>query len=224
LSPGDQAVLLLRDPPDIPLEPTMSTITAHIAVKVDTVRIRPPRGGSGSSPATLQCCRSRARVTCTDVVDVVVEQRIGRSRQEVAGFAMDPRNDARWILALDDVRVLTDGPVDVGTRVQRIAKFLGRTIEYVNEIDEYDPPNRLSMHSVKAPFPMTVVYEFDESGANETLARIRAGGDAKGFYNLAAPLLERMVKRGIERDLKELKRLLEADAPPPAASPDAPAA
>jgi hypothetical protein len=137
---------------------------------------------------------------------------------------MDPGNDARWILALDDVQVLTDGPVGVGTRVRRIAKFLGREIEYVNEIDAYDPPNRLSMHSVKAPFPMTVVYEFDESGASQTLARIRAGGDAKGFYNLAGPLLARMVRRGIERDLEELRRLLEGGAPPPEASPDAPEA
>ena len=54
--------------------------------------------------------------------------------------------------------------------------------------------------------------------------RIRAGGDAKRFYNVAGPLLSRMVRRGIERDLNELSRLLEADAPPPAASPGAPAA
>ena len=38
------------------------------------------------------------------MVDVVVEQWMGRPRDEVAEFAMDPRNDARWILALDDVR------------------------------------------------------------------------------------------------------------------------
>ena len=71
---------------------------------------------------------------------------------------------------------------------------------------------------------MTVVHEFDESGASRTRMRIRAGGDAKGFYNVAGPLLSRMVRRGIERDLNELSRLLEADAPPPAASPGAPAA
>jgi hypothetical protein len=157
-------------------------------------------------------------------VDVTVEQLIRRPREEVAGFAMDPANDARWILALDSVRVLDGGPVGVGTRVERIAGFLGRKIEYVNEIDDYDPPRRLGMHSVKAPFPMTVVYEFDESGANETRARIKAGGDAKGFYNVAGPLLSRMVRRGIERDLLELRKLMEANGPPPPASPGAPTA
>jgi uncharacterized membrane protein len=158
------------------------------------------------------------------MVDVTVEQRIQRPRDEVARFAMDPANDARWILALDSVRVLDDGPVGVGTRVERIASFLGRRIEYVNEIDAYDPSRRLSMHSIKAPFPMSVVYEFEENGANQALARIRAGGDATGFYKVAGPLLSAMVKRGIARDLEQLRKLMEATGPPPQASPDEPSA
>jgi hypothetical protein len=36
----------------------------------------------------------------------------------------------------------------MGTRVARIASFLGKRIEYVNEIDRYEPPRRLAMHSV----------------------------------------------------------------------------
>jgi Polyketide cyclase / dehydrase and lipid transport len=158
------------------------------------------------------------------VVDVTVEERIAAPRDEVARFAMDPANDARWILALDSVRVLGEGPVGVGTRVERVAGFLGRRIEYVNEIDAYDPPSRLSMHSVKAPFPMTVLYEFEDEGAAATLARIRAGGDAKGFYKFGGPLLSRTVKGGIARDLRELNKLMEGDGPPRAASPGAPQA
>jgi len=152
-------------------------------------------------------------------VDVTVEQRIERPRDDVARFAMDPANDTRWILALDSARVLPGragggggaggGGVGVGTRVARLAGFLGRRIEYVNEIEEYDPPRRLAMRSVKAPFPMTVVYEFEEAGEGATLARIRAGGDTRGFYSVAGPLLNQMVKRGISRDLEALKDLME---------------
>jgi uncharacterized membrane protein len=142
-------------------------------------------------------------------VDVTVEQEISRDRASVAGFAMDPANDARWIKALDSVRVLDDGPVGAGTRVERVASFLGRRIEYVNEIVEHDPPRRLAMQSVKAPFPMTVTYEFDETPGGGTLARIRATGDAGGFYKVAGPLLSAAVRRGIARDLVELRRALE---------------
>jgi uncharacterized protein YndB with AHSA1/START domain len=142
-------------------------------------------------------------------VDVTVETHIGRPREEVARFAMDPANDTRWILTLDSARKLTDGEVGVGTRVERVASFLGKRIVYVNEVTEHSPPGRLVMRSVKAPFRMTVTYEFDDDGEGGTLARIRTDGDAGGFYSLAAPLLSQAVRRGLERDLQALKRNLE---------------
>ncbi|HEX8066486.1 MAG TPA: SRPBCC family protein [Thermoleophilaceae bacterium] len=141
-------------------------------------------------------------------VDVTVETRVARDRGEVAAFAMDPANDRRWIGALTSVRTLTDGPVGPGTRVERVASFLGRRMEYVNEVVEHEPPARLTMRSVKAPFPMTVEYEF-EPAAGGTLARIRARGEPGRFYVLAGPLLAAMVRRGIRRDLAALKAALE---------------
>jgi len=143
-------------------------------------------------------------------VDVTVETRIARHRDEVARFAMDPANDTRWILALDSVRRLTDGDVDTGTRVERVASFLGKRIEYVNEVVEFAPPERLVMRSVKAPFPMTVTYEFFEEGGT-TVARIRTTGETGGFYAVAGPLLSQAVKRGVKRDLEALKRIMEAE-------------
>jgi uncharacterized membrane protein len=142
-------------------------------------------------------------------VDVTVEQPIARDREAVARFAMDPANDTRWIGALKSVRVLTDGPIAPGTQVERVAGFLGRRIEYVNEITELEPGRRLAMRSVRAPFPMTVEYAFDDAGDGTTLARIRAGGEAGRYYALAGPLLAVMVRRGIARDLKALKRALD---------------
>jgi hypothetical protein len=142
-------------------------------------------------------------------VDVTVEQAIARPREEVAGFAMDPRNDRRWIGALSEVRTLTDGPVRRGTQVQRVARFLGRRIEYVNEITELEPGRRLAMRSVKAPFPLRVTYEFEDAPGGGSLARIRTGGETGRYYALAGPLLSAMVKRGVARDLRALKQALE---------------
>ena len=121
---------------------------------------------------------------------------------------MNPENDRSWIGALTEVNVLTDGPVREGTRVERVAQFLGKRIEYVNEIVEYAPPARLRMKSVKAPFPMTVDYEFAETN-DGTLVRISTGGNASGFYKLAGPLLDRAVRKGVARDLRRLKAILE---------------
>jgi uncharacterized membrane protein len=143
--------------------------------------------------------------------NVEAETTIRRDREKVAAYAMDPRNDRSWIGGLTEVKVLTDGPVREGTRVERVAQFLGKRIEYVNEIVDHVPPKRLVMRSVKAPFPMTVSYEFSPVNGG-TRVRIRVAGDAGGFYRLAGPLLSRSVKRSVTADLARLKSVLEADA------------
>ena len=127
-------------------------------------------------------------------IDVTAEIEIGLPRVEVAIYATDASNDPLWIGGVVESGVLSDGPVRQGTCMARVAKFLGKRIEYVNEVIEYDPGVRLVMKSVSGPFPMTVSYEFEE---------------AEGFFKLAAPVLARFVKRSITRDLETLKGLLE---------------
>jgi hypothetical protein len=137
------------------------------------------------------------------MIDVTVERAIAHPREAVAAFATDWRNDREWIGALTDVRLVSAGPFGVGSRVSRTARFLGREIVYVNEITEFQPGRALAMRSVKAPFPMTVRYEFEDADGG-TLMRIRTGGDVGGFYRLAAPALAAAVRRGVGQDLERL--------------------
>ena len=144
-------------------------------------------------------------------IDVTAQTVIARSREEVASYAIDPDNDPVWISGITEAKTLAGEPPATGARVARVAKFLGRRIEYVLEVSEYLPESRLVMRSVKAPFPMEVTYEFEAAGES-TLARIRIQGEAKGFYRLAGPVMSRAVKRGITNDLDTLKYLLESRA------------
>ena len=141
-------------------------------------------------------------------IDVTAEATIERPRSAVVAFVSDPANDTQWIAGIKEAHVVTEGPVGVGSRVARVASFLGRRIEYVNEVDRLDE-SVLEMHSVKGPFPMHITYTFDEDSAG-TIARIRVQGDATGFFRLAAPLLAAQVRRSIRRDVNNLKRVLEA--------------
>jgi uncharacterized membrane protein len=143
------------------------------------------------------------------VTDVTVETTIARPRDEVAAYAADHRNDPGWIGAVSESTLVTEPPFGVGAHVRRTAQFLGRRFDYVNEVVSWEPGRRLAMRSVKAPFPMIVVYEWEDAGGGATRMRIRAGGDASGFYRLAAPLLSRAVRRGITGDLERLKSILE---------------
>ena len=142
-------------------------------------------------------------------IDLTVETTIEKPREEVARYAMDPANDPVWISGISEARTVTDGPVGQGSRVARVASFLGKRIEYVNEVEELVPGRRLVMHSVAGPFPMRITYEFaDHDGGS--IARIRVEGDAGGFFAIATPVLRRKLRRSVETDLATLKGLLES--------------
>ncbi len=143
-------------------------------------------------------------------IDISAEVAIDRSRADVAAFAMDPLNDPAWIGGVVESKALSDRPFGRGTKVARVAKFMGRRMEYTTEAVEYEPGAGVTMQA-DSPFPMTIRYEFLERDGG-TLARIRVRGEGSGFYRLAAPLLAMAVRRNVSRDLESLKRLLEADA------------
>lgn len=141
-------------------------------------------------------------------VDVTATGTIDRLRDEVAAYLRDPANDTTWIGGIRSARLLTPGPVAVGSQVERVAGFLGRRVQYVNEITELTA-ERLAMRSVRSPFPMRVTYGHRDAGDSTTEVSVRVQGDAARFYALVAPLLGPAVHRSITRDLRNLKRVLE---------------
>jgi uncharacterized membrane protein len=146
-------------------------------------------------------------------VNVTTTATIGRPRGEVAAYLRDPANDTTWIGGLRSARLLTPAPVAVGSQIERVASFLGRRVEYVNEITELTS-ERLAMRSVRAPFPMQVTYGHRQASDGATEVSVRVQGDAGRYYALLAPLLGVAVRRSITRDLRNLKRILEGQPQP----------
>ena len=143
-------------------------------------------------------------------VDATATGTIARPRDEVAAFLRDPANDTSWIGGIRSARLLTPGPVTVGSQVERVASFLGRRIRYVNEITELTA-DQLAMRSVRSPFPMRVTYGFEDAG-QATEVSVRVEGDASRAYRLADPVMATLVRRSVRRDLRTLKRVLENGA------------
>jgi hypothetical protein len=146
-------------------------------------------------------------------VDTAAAITVDRRRDAVAAYLWDPANDQEWIGGLRSARLVTPAPVSVGSRVQRVASFLGRRVEYLNEITELTP-DRLAMRSVRAPFPMRITYQLRDAGDGATEVAVRVEGDTGRFYALAGPFLARAVHRSVSRDLRTLKRVLEARTRP----------
>ena len=141
-------------------------------------------------------------------IDVIVGTTIAAPRDEVARYVMDNRNDPIWIGGISESKLLGEPPIAVGSRVRRVASFMGKRIEYVNEVKRLDPGTLLEMRSVKSPFPMIVTYAFEDADGGSR-ASVRVQGDPSALYRLAGPLLSRKVKKSVQSDLDTLRRIFE---------------
>jgi uncharacterized membrane protein len=141
-------------------------------------------------------------------IDVTATTTIEAPRDQVASYVVDNRNDPAWIGGISQSELLDNPPIGVGSHVRRVASFMGRRIEYVNEVTRLDPGSVLEMRSVKSPFPMEITYAFqDAAGGTQTSVRIQ--GDPSALYRLAGPLLSRQVKKNVQADLERLKDIVE---------------
>jgi hypothetical protein len=86
-------------------------------------------------------------------VDVRTEIEIERPRDEVAAFAADPDNATTWYENIESVEWKTARPLAVGTRVEFVARFLGRRLAYTYEIAELVPGARLVMRTADRAVP-----------------------------------------------------------------------
>jgi len=140
-------------------------------------------------------------------VDVLTEAVIPLPVAEVAGYAADPANAPRWYANIAAVEWETAPPVEVGSRVAFVARFLGRRISYTYEVVEYEPLQRLVMRTAQGPFPMETTYTWApvEGGTRMTL---RNRGTPAGFGALAAPVIAAAVRRANQKDLRALADVL----------------
>jgi hypothetical protein len=143
-------------------------------------------------------------------VDVVTEIEIRRPRDEVAAYACDPDNATAWYRNIDAVEWATPRPLAVGSRLAFAARFLGRRLSYTYEVRELVPGERFVMSTAEGPFPMQTTYLWEDAPDGATRMTLRNRGMPAGFSKLAAPIMAMAMRRANGKDLREIKRILEA--------------
>jgi uncharacterized membrane protein len=142
-------------------------------------------------------------------VDVVTEIVIERPRDVVAAYAGDPTHAPEWYANIDSVEWRTAPPVAVGSRMDFVARFLGRRLAYTYEVVELTPGERLVMRTAQGPFPMETTYEWQAVSDAATRMRLRNRGEPSGFSRAVAPFMSSAVRRANRKDLVRLKAVLE---------------
>lgn len=104
---------------------------------------------------------------------------------------------------------LTEGSMEVGTRVKEVRNIRGKEAETILIVSEYIPNQKFSVKS--ETFGMTVEYHYrfttQESG---TIVDFNGLIHAKGFKNaLIKPLFEMILKKEDKNHLVRLKQYIE---------------
>ncbi|MDP9164745.1 MAG: SRPBCC family protein [Actinomycetota bacterium] len=140
-------------------------------------------------------------------VDSVID--IACARSTVAAFVADPDNARTWYENIREVSWRTGPPVAVGTQVDFVAHFLGRTLAYTYEVVELQPNERFVMRTAQGPFPMETTYSWSDTADGGTRMSLRNRGEPSGFGHVAAPLMAFAMRRANRKDLELLKATLE---------------
>jgi uncharacterized membrane protein len=136
---------------------------------------------------------------------------IDRPVEEVFAFTHDLSNNALWQTTLVEIEPLFEGPIREGAQWREVRRFIGKRIETVLELTEYEPTTGSAVKLVSGPVPLSGTYGFEAVNGG-TRFTVTGELDAHGFFRLAEPVFSRITARELESNLGHLKDLLEAGA------------
>ncbi len=143
------------------------------------------------------------------MVDILTEISINCPLAELSAFAIDPDNAPIWYVNIKNVEWKSPKPLQKGSLLGFQAQFLGRKLEYVYEVVEWEANKKFVMRTADGPFPMETTYEFLKIDARSSRMRLRNKGVPSGFSKLMAPLMKSAMRRANNKDLLLLKEILE---------------
>jgi carbon monoxide dehydrogenase subunit G len=132
---------------------------------------------------------------------------INRPVEEVFAFLSNKENDLKWQSGLVEVHQ-PDAKMKVGTRIDEVYSFLGRRINGVLEVTEFEPGRKISTKGVSGAFPIQYTYLL-EAANDGTQFSIEMEMKPEGFFALAEPIVGANLKKNMDNDVNSLKQTLE---------------
>jgi len=134
---------------------------------------------------------------------------IYRPLTQVFAFVTTPENDFHWQYGTLMSEKISKGEMGVGTLFRVVGHFMGRRIESVYEVTEFEPNNRYGFKSLSGPMDSHTLYSF---GAMKGSTRISNSTQV----SLGAPFksnpttVEKSIKKECRENLALLKNILES--------------
>ena len=133
---------------------------------------------------------------------------IKRPPSEVFAYISNPENNPLWQGGMQKTTITSSGELGVGSTYVQVAFFLGRRIDTLFEIVEFEPGHLIKGQSTAGTFPITFTRSVEPAGQGSHVRAVITG-EPTGILRLFAPLTDKMVERSINRDYANLKQLME---------------
>ena len=161
---------------------------------------------------TVVASRSTHRLTNLSEINVDIETEIviDRPPDIVSAYAADPSNAPNWYVKIESIEWKTPAPLQIGSQVEFVARFLGRTLRYTYEFVELTPGQRVVMRTQEGPFPMETTYTWSAEPDGLTRMTLRNRGKPVGFSKVMALLIKPAMRRANRKDLAALRAMLES--------------
>jgi Polyketide cyclase / dehydrase and lipid transport len=146
-----------------------------------------------------------------------IRKHVEALREEAFVIASDFRNAAKNIGGIEELEVLTDGPIGVGTRFRETRVMFGKRSTEELEITEFNPPEGYTVEGDSCGAHFRAEYRFISDIAG---THIRVTFDFRPVTLMAklmsplALLMAGPMKKCIDADLEDLKTAAEAAARP----------
>lgn len=144
------------------------------------------------------------------MVDVFTKIIINKPVELVAEYAANPDNAPEWYVNIQSAEWKTPKPLMVGSEVAFVAHFLGRKLAYTYVFTEWIRGQKLTMRTAEGPFPMETTYTWKAVDASTTEMTLQNKGNPTGFSKLFAPFMAMMMRSANNKDLANIKRILES--------------
>ena len=132
---------------------------------------------------------------------------ISRAAEDIFAYVTDPNHTHEW--QEDTISASTDGELSVGVTGSYTQRLMGREVESATECIAYDPPYRIGWQTIGGPIKFHATYDLEpQDGGTLVVQNIEA--EAGGFFKVAEGVVAKQAAGGAERDLNNLKAIMES--------------
>src|SRR5262249_52909706 len=107
------------------------------------------------------------------------------------------------------LQLQSSGGLRTGAKLVELRKFLGRKVESIVEVTEYEPPHRYTIAVQSGPIPFESSNVLSESAGGTRVAAVVEGEPGR-FFGLVEWRVVKAVERELWNSLATLKDILEA--------------